>query len=134
MIRRLSGALTCILVFCSTVNLRAQQAVTLSQRELAVKHKLEQLQPGAHISVVRLHAPEQFGNFVSSQQDVFTFYDVGQKKNVVLGYGEVKKIKDGYGGYNSIRHKHVDPTKRLVGVVVGAGVLFGLIVAVVVSR
>jgi len=101
---------------------------------VTLRHKLEQLKPGAHISVIRFHAPEEFGNFISSEQDNFSFYDIDQKANVVLHYGEVKKVKDGYGGYNSIRNKHVDPTKRLIAVVAGLGVIVGVIVAVAVSQ
>ncbi len=134
MVRLVFSVIGCALVLASIADVHAQQTAPLSKREIAVRHKAEHLKPGAHISVIRLHEPEEFGNFVSSEQQSFTFYDVDQKANVVLHYADVKKIKDGYGGYNSIHHRHVDPTKRLIGVIVGAGIIIGLIVAVAVSQ
>ena len=121
-------------VFGLTVESSAQQTTTLSQRASNIRRKVEQLTPGAHVSVVPVHAPEEFGNFVSSDDRVFTFYDVDQKANVVLHYEDVKKIKNGYGGYNSIRWKHTDPSKRLIGALVALGVIGALIGAAVTAQ
>jgi len=58
---------------------------------------------------------------VSCGREDFTFYDVDGKAEVTLKYADVRKIKDGYGGYNSIQGRHTDRTKAvLVGVAVMA--------------
>ncbi len=101
----------------------------LSKRAQAVKEKAEHLQSGATISVVRIGADEEFGRFLASGPESFTFYDEDLKLKVTLPYEGVKKIKDGTGGYNPLRHRHVDRTRSLVIVVLAAGVLVALIAA-----
>lgn len=57
-----------------------------------------------------------------------------QKQDVTLKYDDVKKVKDGYGGYNSIQGKHTDRTKRLVIVLVVVGVLGAVIGAAAAAK
>ena len=90
-----------------------QQVVPLSKEVAAVKRKADTLTPDAPISVIPIHAEEEYGNFVSSNAEEFTFYDVDRKAEVTLKYAEVRKIKDGYGGYNSIRGRHTDRTRAI---------------------
>ena len=100
--------------FC--VHATAQQTVLLSKNAQGVKRKVEGLAPQAHISLVRVDAEEEFGNFLSGDQEALTFYDVDSRRNVTVRYEDVKKIKHGYGGYNQLRGKHVDPTARRLGI------------------
>lgn len=111
-----------------------QQVVPLTKMAESVKQKADKLATHARISVVQLHAGEQFGEFVSNDQQGFTFYDVDRKADVSLQYSEVRKIKDGYGGYNSIHRTHTDRTRGLIFVLAIAGVLVGVIVAAAVSK
>jgi len=126
--------IVCILITGTTVTSVAQQAPATSKTAAAVKHKVEGLSPQAHITVIRTGAPEEFGDFVSHDQDGFTFYDVDQKQSVTLRYDEVKKVKDGYGGYNSIRGRHTDRSKGLIVALVLAGVLGALIGAAATAK
>ena len=112
----------------------AQQTAPLSKSAIAVKQKAESLAPRAHITVVRIGAPEEFGHFISYDQESFTFYDIDQKQNVTLKYEDVKKIKDGYGGYNSIQGKHIDRSKRLIVVLVTVGVIGAVIGAAAAAK
>jgi hypothetical protein len=119
-----------ILISILALTSSAQQISPLSTRAAAVKRKIDTLSLQSPISVVRVHAEEEFGNFKSSDQNGLTFYDVDRKANVTLSYAEVKKIKDGYGGYNSLRHKHTDRTKAMIVGIAVIGALGGLIAAV----
>lgn len=122
-------------LFTLTAVSSAQQAgAPLSKQAQAVKRKADQLQPRAPISVVRVHADEEFGEFVSSAAEGFTFYDIDRKGDVTLRYTEVRKIKDGYGGYNSVRGRHTDRTKGLIAAVVILGALGGLLIAVATAK
>ncbi len=115
-------ALACI------VPSQAQSSPAPTKQTAAVIQKASHLIPQAPISVTRIQGEEEFGRFVSSDSESFTLYDVDQKANVTLKYSEVKKIKDGFGGYNSATHRHVDRRKNwiVVGlVVVGLAVLVG---------
>jgi hypothetical protein len=112
----------------------AQQPIQLSKQALSVKKKTARLTVGDKISVVLSHAGERYGTFKSSGQEDFTFYDVDQNSDVTLRYGEVKKVKDGYGGYNSVTHRHTDRTRGYIIAGVAAGVLVGLIAAVITAK
>jgi hypothetical protein len=118
----------------SVVNIEAQTSIALSNRAESVKRKIAQLASGDKISVVRLHAEEEYGTFQSSDANEFTFYDIDRKSTVTLTFEEVKKVKDGYGGYNSLNRRHTDRTKALVAGLILAGALAGLLVAVAVSK
>jgi hypothetical protein len=93
-----------------------------------VKVKVARLSPADKISVVRIQAEEEFGNFVSRTENDFTFYDVDEKHHVTLRYEDVKKVKEGYGGYN-IRGRHTDATRNRIILIAGVGVLLGLVIA-----
>jgi hypothetical protein len=94
---------------------------------------VEQLVPGRKISVIPLHGQEAFGSFVSKGQQEFTFHDVDTRTDVTLKYEEVKVIRNGYGGYNHLHHRHTDKKRALiVGALVVAGLL-GLVFAIALS-
>jgi cellobiose phosphorylase len=117
------------LIFALSQASIAQQTTPFSKNEAAVKRKVEKLSPLAPISVVQFHAEEEFGTFVSSDQEGFTFYDIDRKANVTVRFSDVRKIKDGYGGYNSIQRRHTDHTKSIVIILIVVGGLATLIAA-----
>ena len=117
-----------LLLFTLTVTSSAQQSAPLTSAEAAIKRKADTLAPGAHISVVRLHAPEEFGDFLSNDEQGVTFHDIDLNSDVTLKYAGIRKIKDGYGGYNSFRGRHTDRTKALVIGAIVVGGLVGLII------
>ena len=121
-----------LLIWLVTLTSSAQQAAPLSKQAAAIKRKADTLTPRAPISVIPIHAEEEYGNFVSGNAEGFTFYDVDRKTEVTLKYADVRKIKDGYGGYNSIRGRHTDRTKAIIVVVavtVALGALIGAVAA-----
>jgi hypothetical protein len=124
--RLIPFALICVLT-ARTVS--AQQPASQAKRAGEVKAKVGTLSPQARISVIPIRGEEEFGTFVSNDQEHFTFYDIDRKAEVSFRYEEVRKVKDGYGGYNSLRGRHTDHTRAIVVGVVLAGVLVALIVA-----
>jgi hypothetical protein len=83
---------------------------------------------------VRADAAEEFGRFISNDQDGFTLFDNDQKSNVTLRYEEVRRIKDGYGDKNHAVQRHVDRRKRLIIVAVVVGGLALLIGAAAAAK
>ena len=128
------GLATFTLYAFTAMAAEAQQPIQLSKQAISVKQKVAGLTAGDKISVVQTHGGEEYGTFKSSAEDDFTFYDVDQKQDVILRYAQVKKVKDGYGGYNAAAHRHTDRTKAYIIVGVTAGVLIALIVAVAASK
>lgn len=124
----LPKVLAALLISSLALTSSAQQVAFLEKKAAAVKRKADTLSPQAHISVLRIHAAEQHGNFLSSGPEDFTFYDVDRKAEVTLKYADVRKIKDGYDGYNSIQGRHTDRTKAtivVVAVIAALGALIG---------
>ncbi len=123
----LSRILTALLIPFLALTSTAQQVAPLSKKAATVKRKADTLSLHAPISVTPIHGEEAYGNFVSSDAEEFTFYDVDRKTEVTLKYADVQKIKEGYGGYNSVRGRHTDRTKTMIIVIVVAGALGALI-------
>jgi len=102
----------------------------LSQNAAKIERHVAQLAPDAKVSVIPYRGEEEFGTFVSKTAEGFTFHDVDTKIDVTTKYEEVKDLRDGYGGYNHIRHRHTDRRRSMIiGAVVIAGLL-GLVFAV----
>jgi hypothetical protein len=136
---RWRGVLKAILTLFFAVSLAAsqlsfsQQPPVLSAHAAEIRQRVEQLVPGNKISVIPLQGQEAFGSFVSKGQQEFTFHDVDTGADAMLKYEEVKVIRNGYGGYNHLRHRHTDKKRALiVGAVVVAGLL-GLVFAIALS-
>ena len=103
----------------------AQQPAALTPAESAIKAQADKLSPGAPIHIQCLHPPEQFGTFVSSDQQGFTFFNPPSGFNVTLAYADVKAIKSGFGGFEPKTGKHKSHKKVIIitAVIVGAVVL-----------
>ncbi len=112
----------------------AQQVSPLSRRAAEIKRKADALGLNAAISVIPIHGAEEYGNFLSSGDEELTFYDVDRKTKVTLKYTEIRKIKDGYGGYNSAVGRHTDRTKGTIVILAVVAVLGGLIAAAASAR
>jgi hypothetical protein len=76
----------------------------------------------------------KYGSVVSAGEESFRLYDVDRNAEVTLPYDGVKKIKRGYGGYNSIQGRHTSRRTRTIVVLAVAAALGGLIAAVVVAK
>jgi hypothetical protein len=130
----LSKIVASVLIVATTVTASAQQAPALSKKALSIKHKIDGLAPHSRISVIPVHGEEAFGEYLSNNQDEFTFHDVDSKIDLTLKYSEVRKVKNGYGGFNHVAGRHVDRTKNLIFAIAVLGGLGVLIVAVAATK
>jgi hypothetical protein len=124
----LSRVIAVFLIASVALSSSAQQGPTLSKKAEAIKRKVDSLAPQAPISVIPVQGPEQFGRFLSKDEEGFTFRDVDRNIDVTHKYADVRKVKKGYGGYNSAQGRHTDHTKGIVisAIVIGAlGALIG---------
>ena len=112
----------------------AQAQAQSSPRRANVAAKVATLKAGDNISVVFMHSAERYGTFLSSQQDGFTFHDVDQNADVTSAYDDVKKVKAGYGGYNTATHSHTGHTKAYIGLGIATGLIVGIIVAAAAAK
>jgi hypothetical protein len=103
-----------LLIVVITATGIAQPDSHTAKRTMAIARKVASLPLHAKISVIPLDGPEQYGEFLSNDSEGFTFRDVDRQAEVTFNFAEVKKIKNGYGGYNSFAGRHTDRTKNLI--------------------
>lgn len=119
-----------IISIAATTSAQQAQIPNLSKKAAAIKRMADSLTPGARISVIPLHGREMFGEFLSNDEVGLTFHDVDDKINVTLEYSEVRKLKKGYGGYNSPTGRHTDRTRGIIVTVVVIAGLLGVLIGV----
>ena len=98
-----------------------------------MQNKAATLAPDARISVIRLGGLEQFGKFRGRDAEALTFFDVDRKREFTVPYAQIRKLKEGYGGYNFVRGTHTDATRELWTSLAVLSVLLGLVLFVAVA-
>lgn len=121
-----------VLGFGLVTNCTAQTLAPISKNSLALRRRCEALTPQDQISVVRVGAEEEFGTYVSHSDDGFTMYDIDLKREIILPYDEVKRIKNGYGG--SVNHRHTDPSHKWVVIGITVAVFGTLLVLLATAK
>jgi hypothetical protein len=107
----------------------AQQVPVLTKKAQEVKRVADTLTPQSRISVIPNLGDEEFGQFLSSDQETFTFHHVDLKTDVTFRYADVRKLKRGYAGYNYANGRHVDRRREIVAIVAVVAALGGLLAA-----
>ncbi len=132
--RFLHTVVSALLIVSIPLTTSAQQASGLSKQAAGIKRVADKLSPGSRISVIPFQGAERFGEFISNNSESFTFHDVDDKTEVTLKYFEARKLKRGYGGYNSFSGKHTDRKRATIAVVVVLGVIGGVIAAAAMAK
>jgi len=109
------------------------QQPPLSAQAQKVHDQVAALPMGSKISVIARNAPETYGTLLTAEPATFTYHDVDDNLDKTLSYEAVKKVKVGYGGYNSLHHRHTDRTKVLVITVIFVAGLLALVFAATAS-
>ncbi len=108
----------------------AQQPLILSKHAASIKAKIDSLHPGDQITVLIRHGPRIYATFTSESPNSFQCRGVDAAIIRNLTFEEVKNVKIGYGGYNSVQQRHTDHERNALI----AGLAFtGLIVLVLVA-
>ncbi len=108
------------------------QVTALSRHGAAIKRTADSLRPHDRIRVSPLQGKREFGEYLSSNAESLTLYDVESDSENTLQYEQIKKIKIGYGDYNPITRRHsgpLSPVAFAVFLAVFLGVVVGLAAA-----
>jgi hypothetical protein len=126
-VRRLAAVLCLIsLPLC-----QAQQTTPpLSVPAAKIRATVQGLGPGAHLTVIKKDGAECHGSLIASGSESFSLREVDERRSVDLYYEDVKKVRFGYGGYNSVTGRHVDPVRTRL-VFIGLLVALAVVVALV---
>ena len=107
---------------------QGQQAnLPLSPGAQKIHDEVRSLSVGAEVTLLMKGKPEYHGDLRESGERSFSLYEVDEKQTLTIQYEDVKKVRLGYGGYNSVAGRHVDPARSRIAVV---AVLAGLVVIV----
>ena len=127
-IRILSSRAVAVLLIATTVIAGAQQTPNLSKKAQEIKHTIDNLAPHSPIRVIPVQGVDEFGEFLSNDQDGFTFRDIDRNSDVTLRYAEVRKVKSDYK-HNSARGRHSHRRGDIIVIALLLGALGGAIAA-----
>ena len=99
----------------------------LSPQAEKIKQQTTKLGVGNKATVIMLDKTEYYGAIKSIEADGFLLWEMDTKQLIEFKYGDVKKVRKGYGRVNHITGKRVNPRTDLI---VGAAVLGGLILLI----
>ena len=86
-----------------------------------------------NITVYMPNGQEYYGSVSRIGADDFSVDEVDQHREIALRYGEVKKVRSGYGTGRAINGKRIHPRKRLWVMVAVVGGLLTLVFVAVAS-
>ena len=83
-----------------------------------------------NITVSTMGGAEYYGSVNRIGTDDFSINEVDQRREITLRYGEVKRVRAGYGTTRNIRGQRIHPHTRLI---VAAAVIGGLLLLAIVA-
>jgi hypothetical protein len=78
--------------------------------------------------------PSYHGDLREAGDSSFSLYEVDEKRTLTIEYEDVKNVRRGYGGYNSVSGRHVDPLHNRIVVIAVLGTLVAIVVAVALAK
>ena len=129
--KRFPAIITACLFLCASV---AQGQVPLSPSAVKIRTAIRSLPPGQEVTVLMKGRPSYHGDLREAGDSSFSLYEVDEKRALTIGYEDVKKVRRGYGGYNSVRSRHVDPLHSRIAVIAVLGALVAIVVAVALAK
>lgn len=126
----LRGILAIYLFLCASVSQGQQGGAPLSPSAVKIHNAIRLLPPGQELTVLMKRRLSYHGDLREARDDSFSLYEVDERQTLTIAYEDVKKIRRGYGGYNSISGRHVDPLHNRIAAI---AVLGGLVVILVVA-
>ena len=110
-----------------------QTELKAEQRIREVKNRVRQMGVARRITVVLLNENERYGSIELIGDDSFQLAEVDTNQEVKVYYKDVRKVRTGYGKFNAITGRRVDPKWDLFAKIAVA-VLFIILVPLSVPR
>lgn len=104
---------------------------TLSPAAETIKRQVEKFRLGKDVTVILVNGREYYGAISGIGADDFQIVEVDLKQSLSFKYGEVRRVRKGYGGWNYAAGKRVNPRTNLIsfGAVLGGILLVAILVA-----
>ena len=131
---RLRAIVTTCLFLCASVAQGQQRGVLLSPPAVKIRAAIRSLPLGQEVTVLMKGKPSYHGDLREAGDSSFSLYEVDEKRTLTIGYEDVKKVRRGYGGYNSVIGRHLDPLHSRIAVIAVLGSLVAIVVAVALAK
>jgi len=118
----------------SSLCIGQQAGGTLSPAAQKIRQKLLAFPPGGKVTLIMKDRPAYHGDMVFAGDRSLSLYEVDEKRTVNVSYEDVKKVRRGYGGYNTISGRHVDPLRNRIAIIALGAALVAIVVAVAASK
>lgn len=92
-----------------------------------VKDQVQKLGITKRATVILLTGKEYYGAISKIEPDSFEIAEVDLKQKLSFDYKDVKKVRKGYGGWNYVSGKRVNPRTNLIVAIALAGGLIALV-------
>jgi hypothetical protein len=93
------------------------------KRVREIKNRIRQYGRAARITVVLWNDNERYGSIEQIDADSFQLAEVDLNQEVRIEYKDVKKVRRGYGQFNGITGKRVNPKVDLIAKIVALALL-----------
>ena len=124
-------AVICLLLWGSLCQSQQTNA-PLSPLASKIRDRIRSLPAGAKVTLLMKGKPEYHGDLLEQPGErSFSLYEVDAKQALTIQYEDVKKVRLGYGGYNSVTGRHVDPARGRIAVIAVLGSLVVIVALVV---
>ena len=110
-----------LLAICIPACQAQQAAVPLSPRAQRIQSRIQALPAGARLTAILKDKTEYHGGLLSADDTGFILDEVDLKRQIAVHYEDVKKLRSGYGGLNTVSGRHVDPVRSKIVVIAIAG-------------
>lgn len=104
---------------------RPAQAQSKDEKRIReVKNRIRQMGVARRITVVLLNENERYGSIELIGDESFQLAEVDTNQEVKVFYKDVRKVRTGYGQFNAITGKRIDPKWNLIAKIAVAALLF----------
>jgi hypothetical protein len=131
---RLRSIVTTCVFLCTSFAQGQPGGVPLSPSAVKIRAAIRSLPPGQEVTILMKGRPSYHGDLQEAGDSSFSLYEVDEKRALTIGYDDVKKVRRGYGGYNSVSGRHVDPLHSRIAVIAVLGTLVAIVVAVALAK
>jgi hypothetical protein len=102
---------------------RSDAASKQAEETKNVKERILKIGRGNDVTIVRRDGREFYGRIESIEDDHVSIYEVDLKAKIEINDEQIKKASKGYGSTRAWNGKRIPPKKRLIGLIIGIGVL-----------
>ncbi len=116
-----------------TMMLFAGAAVGQGAQAAKIRQQVGKIGVLGNVTVSIVNGPEYHGSISRIGADDFSINEVDQRREIVVRYSEVRRVREGYGTTRNIRGQRIPPRTKLIVTLAVVGGLLALVFIAVAS-